>query len=86
MNRDDFLFTLREQYSEEIHTAYAECQLEGGKKTDVPGLLKKINLIRKSAKVQGLPEGDFNELVRAHLPEFAEKLGAGAKSPVKKAA
>jgi hypothetical protein len=86
MSREDFLFVLKEQVNEEIHTAFSECSHDapgGGRKLDLPGLKTKVAKIRKSAKVQGLKDPDVDELLRAALPDLAETLGV---APIKKAA
>ncbi|HTL13394.1 MAG TPA: hypothetical protein VL588_12950 [Bdellovibrionota bacterium] len=74
MNRDDFLHGLREQYAEEIQAAYQECCHENGKVVDFTALHGRLNKLQKSAKVEGLPENDFSDLVSSALPDLAAKL------------
>lgn len=74
MSREDFLEVLREQFAEEIHEAYIECEHDGGAIIDMPALNKKLVRMVKAAKVQGFPESDFRELVRSTLPDLADQI------------
>jgi hypothetical protein len=79
MNNESFLETLRTQYADEIHEAYVECEHDGavdfGK---LNGLLKKLF---KNAKVEGFPAKEFEDLVRATLPEAWEKVEFMKQAP-----
>ena len=84
MDREDFLFALREQYAEEIHEAYMQCAHENGKVVDFSKLNQILTKMMKTAKVDGLPHDEFSELVRTTLPAVADKVHLTA--PGKKAA
>jgi hypothetical protein len=83
MNKESFLDTIKQQYSDEIHAAYVECEHGGGHKIDLPELSKRLQKLMASAKVEGLPGAEFEDLVRATLPDIAEKVEL---RPVRKAA
>ncbi|NDF14642.1 hypothetical protein EB061_04900 [bacterium] len=67
MDREDFIEQLRQQYADGIYEAYLECEHEGGA-VDYPTLRNKIELIGRSAAVEGLPGKEFHELVSGLLP------------------
>ena len=69
MDREDFLFALREQYAEEIQEAYRQCEHEDGKVVDYPQLKSLLMKMMKTARVDGLPREDFSDLVRSTLPD-----------------
>jgi hypothetical protein len=83
MNREDYLEGLREQYAEEIQEAYVECSHERGKVTDVPTLKSRLLKLQKNAKVEGLVETEFADLVNTALSdEVRDRLnwGGGKKA------
>ena len=69
MDREDFLFALREQYAEEIQEAYLQCEHEEGKVIDYSALKGLLMKMMKTARVDGLPSEDFSDLVRSTLPD-----------------
>ena len=73
MDRDSFLETLRQQYAEDIREAYLECE-HGKEAVDLKKLNAKLVQLHKEAKVDGLPSPDFADLVRAELPDVADKV------------
>ncbi|MCC7442884.1 MAG: hypothetical protein IT285_14720 [Bdellovibrionales bacterium] len=75
MNRDHFIEGLREQYAEELQEAYRECLSNGGKIVDFTALKGRVERLEKNAKVEGLTESDFSDLVNTTLPEAHAKLG-----------
>lgn len=80
MNRESFLETVKQQYSEEIHEAYLEHAHGGGKDVDMPGLKKKLQKLMASAKVEGLSPAEFEELARTTLPtEIAQKIDLSSR-------
>ncbi len=68
MDRESFLETVRKQIAEEIHEAYMSCESATGD-VDFDLLRKKISKIGKAAKVQGLAEKDFEDLLGSELPQ-----------------
>ena len=69
MDREDFLFALREQYAEEIHEAYLECEHQDGNVVDHSKLNEILNKMMKTARVDGLAGEDFMELVTTTLED-----------------
>lgn len=78
MNKDDFLFALREQFTASIEEVYAECEHDHG--VDFKTLGTKLAKLKKAAKLQGLSESDFDELVKNGLPHAWETLHGGKKA------
>jgi hypothetical protein len=74
MNRDDFLDTLRQQYAEDIREAYLECEHGADRPIDVKRLNGLLRKLQKDAKVDGLPGGEFDDLVRSTLPQICDTL------------
>lgn len=74
MDRDDFVEALREQYADEIHEAYIECEHENGKNIDFEKLNDSLAKLMKAANVDGLHDSDFKELVKSTLPEVVEHV------------
>lgn len=75
MNSESYLETVKQQYSEEIHAAYAEHTHGHNKEVDIQGLNKRLQKLMSNAKVEGLPVAEFEELARATLPaEVAQKI------------
>lgn len=72
MDRESFLDTLREQYADEIHEAYVACN--HGEAVDYDQLNTSLGRIMKTARVDGLSEADFAELVQSTIPEHSEKI------------
>jgi hypothetical protein len=80
MDRESFLDTLRQKYAENIHEAYLECEHEDGRSVDYPRLNGLLQKLAKTAKVEGLPPKEFEDLVRSTLPEVNGKLDLGKKA------
>ena len=74
MNRESFLDAVKQQYSEEINEAYIECGHAEGSSLDMPELNKRLSKLMANAKVEGLSEPDFLELVRSILGDVADKV------------
>ena len=72
MDREGFLESLRQQYSDEIEAAYR--QSEHGLTVDLVKFNHDLLVLRHSAVVEGLPERDFDELIQAVLPHIVEKV------------
>ena len=81
MNRESFLEGIRQQYADQIHEAYIECEHEHDH-IDVKSLDRHLTKLRAAAKVQGLAVEEFEDLVRATLPDVVDKLDfwAGKKA------
>ena len=81
MNRESFLEGIRQQYADQIHEAYIECEHEHDH-IDVPALNKRLSKLRAAAGGQGLAVAEFEDLVRATLPDVVDKLDfwAGKKA------
>lgn len=67
MDREGFIEALRKQYADELHEAYLEC--EHTAKVDMVALKTRIDKLKRQAKVEGLPEREFDDLVESALPE-----------------
>ena len=80
MDRDDFLFALKERYAEEIYEAYLECEHDDGKVIDFNQLNSMLAKLQRSAIVEGLTPEDFDELLRAELPDIHNKVQLGDKA------
>lgn len=74
MDRDSFIEALREQYAEEIYEAYLECEHDNGKVVDYRQLNQALNKMMRTAKVDGLPEVEFKDLVSSELPQVMDKI------------
>ena len=83
MNKEGFQDALREQFADEIHEAYIECEHEDGHKIDYKKLNDTLTRLMKTARMEGLPEQEFVDLVRSTLPVAPEYL---TFIPMKKAA
>lgn len=83
MNRETFLDTLKTQYSEEIHEAYLECEHAG--KVDLAAFNQRLAKIMKNAATEGLPRGEFEEMVRSAFPDVAAQIQFGAPAGKKAA-
>ena len=83
MNKESFLEVVKQQYSDEIHAAYIECE-HGHGKVDFKGLNERLQKLMANAKVEGLAPCDFEELARATLP--AEVASTIELNPGRKAA
>jgi hypothetical protein len=70
MDRESFLDTIRSQYAEEINEAYLECEHENGRQIDVKKLNELLTKLMKTAKVDGLPPREFEDLVKSTLPKI----------------
>lgn len=73
MNREGFLETLKQQYAEDIHAAWIECEKEYGE-VNYPKLNQLLSKLMKNAKLDGLSQKDFEELVRSTIPEASKEL------------
>ncbi len=74
MTRESFLETIRRHYTDEIQDAYQHCEHGGGKVIDYPELDKRLGNLMANARLEGLPEADFESLVNATLPHIVERL------------
>ncbi len=74
MNRESFLDTLRQQYSDEIRGAFLECAHERGEQVDFQKLDEMLTKLMQNASVDGLPEQEFVELVQSTIPYAWEQL------------
>ena len=83
MNRESFLETIRAQYAEEVQAVYVECEHE--EKIDFGALHAKLSKLMKNAKVDGLPQKDFIELVNSTLNADVVKILAFDKAESKAA-
>ncbi len=83
MNRESFLETIKQQYSDEIHEAYLECEHEG--KIDMPALTAKLKKLISCAQVEGLSESEFLAVAKTALPD-PEVLASISSKISKKAA
>lgn len=72
MDRESFLEIVRKQYAEKINSAYVECEERG--KIDWTKLNAKIDKLYAHAKIEGLPQKDFEDLVKGVLPEMFDKV------------
>lgn len=79
MNREHFIEGLREQYAEKIQRAYRDC-LRQGRLLDFTMLTRSLEKMQKNAKVEGLPETEFRDLVEATVPEIQGKVNWAAAS------
>ncbi len=76
MNKESFLETIRQQFSDEILEVYNECA-HGGQGVDVPQLNQRLNKMMAHAKHQGLSHAEFEELVKMLLPSMADQVQLG---------
>ena len=67
MNKESFLDTLRTQYREDIREAFIECEHQS--QVDFLTLNIKLKSLMNTAKFEGLPFKDFEDLVNSTLPE-----------------
>lgn len=67
MDKEGFLDTIRKQYAEDIHEAYLECAHDQGA-VDYPALSERLAKLMRNAHVDGLPQKEFEDLVRSTLP------------------
>ncbi len=74
MDKESFLDTLRQQYVEDIHEAYIECEHGDDHKIDMPKLEQLLWKLMKNAKVDGLLPKEFMDLVRSTLPDAAGQI------------
>jgi len=72
MDRDSFLDTVRKNYAELIHEAYVECEHEHGE-FDAAKLKASLAKLAKAAKVEGLGQKDFDDLVKSTLPSHQDQ-------------
>lgn len=89
MNRESFLETVKQQYSEEIHEAFIECEHGGERKVDLPKLDDLLERLGQNAQKEGLSAGDFVELVQSTLPFVWDQLSLSRPRealPLRKAA
>ncbi len=86
MDREAFLETIKKQYAEDIHEAYIECEHENGEHIDFKNLDTKLTKLKKSAKVEGLPGQEFDDLVQSTLPGVWDRLEMAKQGSGRKAA
>lgn len=73
-NRDETIDFLREQYQEQLQEAFDESHHENGKSIDYELLEEIINKLFQAAYREGLPPGDFEELVSEILGDQASHI------------
>jgi hypothetical protein len=83
MDKETFLDAIRQQYVDDIHEAYLECDHGGDHMIDMATLNKKLRTLMANAKVDGLSAAEFEELAKATLPDVAGKIDL---APARKAA
>jgi hypothetical protein len=74
MNKESFLDALKQQFTDEIHEAYIECEHGTEGKVDLPSLNLRIQKLMAHAQIEGLSPIEFQQLVRATLPGVADKI------------
>ena len=72
MNRESFLETVRQQYSERISSAYLYCEHEG--RVDVSEFEAQLKPLKRMAGREGISPGEFDELVFSFFPDFRGKI------------
>ena len=72
MNRESFLETVRQQFTDEIHAVFLRC--EHGKDVDYAQLTHLLSKLRDAAKREGLAYPDFEDLVKSALPGVWDHL------------
>lgn len=77
IDREEYLENIRRQFAEEINEAYLECLHPSS--VDYAELSVRLDKLMKLAVVEGLPEKEFVDLVRATLPDAHSKLGFGTQ-------
>ncbi len=85
MDKEGFLDIVRKQYAEDIHEAYIECAHEQGD-VDFPALSERLTKLMKNARVDGLPQKEFEDLVHSTLPDGAAGKVTLAPAPQKRRA
>ena len=73
MNRDSFIDSLKERYSAELRDAYLACEVAGH--VDLGEFQLVVSRLSRVARIDGLPETEFKDLVEAHFPEIAASVG-----------
>lgn len=74
MDRESFLETIAKQYADEIRDAYLECEHDEGRQIDFPRLNSLLAKLLKNALAAGLTASQFDDLVKASVPEAWSKL------------
>lgn len=69
---EDFLSTLREQYGEKIQATYLSCEHDEG--IDYTRLSQELTKMKRAAKMDGLPENEYWDLVKSTIPGGWEKI------------
>jgi hypothetical protein len=73
MNKESFLETIRQHYSDEILEVYNECA-HGGNGVDVKQLNDRLIKMMANAKREGLSNAEFEDLVKMLLPTAADQV------------
>lgn len=68
MTREEFTEVIRKQYAEKINSAYLECEHQAGH-IDYPRLRQSLIALLKNARVEGLSQKEFHDLIESTLPE-----------------
>jgi hypothetical protein len=75
MDRENHLESVRQQYADEIREAYIECEHGYSEnRVNIDELTQRLSTLMENAKVEGLPDVEFEELVVATLPEVYDKI------------
>jgi hypothetical protein len=75
MTRETFLDQVKQHYSDEIQSTYAEFVATGANQMSMHRLTKRLKKLFASSKVEGLPVADFEELTTVMLPtEITKRL------------
>ena len=80
MDKEGFLDAIRKQYADEIHEIYLECEHDDGRRVDYAKLNSELKRIRAHARVEGLSDKEFDDLVKSTLPGSQDKLELNKKA------
>jgi hypothetical protein len=73
MDKESFLEGLRKQFANEIQEVYLECEHDRGE-VDISRLNSMLKKLMAGARLQGLPEKDFLDLLKSTLPDHWDDL------------
>ena len=76
MNSESFQETVRKQYSDLILEVFNECS-HGHQGVDVGQLNVRLQNLMANAKREGIPNGEFEDLVKMILPTAADQVQLG---------
>jgi hypothetical protein len=84
MNRESFLESVRQQYSERINASYMLC--EHGGRINIEELGAMLKPLKRMAAREGLTHGEFDELVFSLFPDVRGHLDLDVTSEFQRAA